>query len=90
MSGRPEILFPLFADLKTLNGIGPKSAQSFENLAVFKPRDLLFTLPHSLVDRQPKESIRDVTPPTIVTVEVTVGEHVPNTCLLYTSDAADD
>ncbi len=78
MSSRPETLFPLFASLTSLNGIGPKSAQSFENLAVFKPRDLLFTLPHAVVDRQKKESIRDVVAPTIVTVEVMVGDHIPN------------
>ncbi len=78
MSTRPEILFPLFSDLTGLDGIGPKTAQNFENLAVFKPRDLLFTLPHAVIDRQPRSSIQDVTPPTTVTVEVTVGEHTPN------------
>ena len=27
---RPEILFPLFADLETLDGIGPKAAKALE------------------------------------------------------------
>ena len=27
MSGRPEILFPLFADLESLPGIGPKTLE---------------------------------------------------------------
>jgi len=30
MSGRPEILFPLFAELTKLDGVGPKSAQQLE------------------------------------------------------------
>ena len=72
---RPEILFPLFADLETLDGIGPKSARAFEGLAVTRPKDLLFVLPHSLVDRRRRASVREVTPPTVLTVEVEVGAH---------------
>ena len=29
MSSRPELLFPLFADLSTLTGVGSKTAKSF-------------------------------------------------------------
>ncbi len=39
---RPEILFPLFAELETLEGVGPKTAQAFGGLGVEKPKDLLF------------------------------------------------
>jgi len=74
---RPEILFPLFAALETLEGVGPKSAKSFSGLTVERPKDLLFLLPHSGVDRARKGSVRDVTPPVTVTVEVTVGSHFP-------------
>ncbi|MBJ3762984.1 ATP-dependent DNA helicase RecG [Maribius pontilimi] len=74
---RPEALFPLFADLTTLDGIGPKGAQTLAQLRVATPRDLLFTLPHSGIDRTRRASIRDVTPPATVTVEVEVGRHVP-------------
>ena len=48
---RPEILFPLFADLETLVGVGPKSAKALAGLGVERPKDLLFLLPHSGVDR---------------------------------------
>ena len=44
MSTRPDILFPLFADLTKLAGVGPKVAKNFEGLGVTKPRDLIFTL----------------------------------------------
>ena len=74
---RPPILFPLFGDLETLEGVGPKTARAFEGLGVLRPRDLLFLLPHSGVDRSRKSSVRDVIPPTVVTVEVEVGAHVP-------------
>ncbi|WP_069299102.1 ATP-dependent DNA helicase RecG [Neptunicoccus sediminis] len=78
MSRRPEILFPLFADLTVLDGIGPKSAQNFAKIEITRPRDLLFLLPHSLINRQISTSILDVAPPSVVTVEVVVGIHSPN------------
>lgn len=77
MTGRPEVLFPLFGALTALDGIGPKTAQSLEAIGVEKPRDVLMTLPLSGVDRGRKASIRDVIAPCVVTVEVTVGAHYP-------------
>lgn len=74
---RPEILFPLFAALETLDGVGPKTAKAFAGLAVEKPKDLLYLLPHSGVDRARRDSVRDVLPPVTVTVEVTIGAHLP-------------
>ena len=73
---RPEILFPLFADLETLEGVGPKTARAFAALGVERPKDLLFLLPHSGIDRVLRRSVRDVVPPVTVTVEVTVGLHM--------------
>ncbi|MBR9864593.1 MAG: ATP-dependent DNA helicase RecG [Rhodobacteraceae bacterium] len=78
MSRRPEILFPLFADLTVLDGIGPKTAQNYAKIDITRPRDLLFLLPHSLVNRQLQSSILNVEPPAVVTVEVVVGIHTPN------------
>ncbi|MBN2630039.1 MAG: ATP-dependent DNA helicase RecG [Rhodobacteraceae bacterium] len=74
---RPEALFPLFAGLETLEGVGPKSARAFEGLGVTRPKDLLFLLPHSGMDRSRRDSVRDVVPPTTLTVEVEVGAHFP-------------
>ena len=65
---RPVELFPLFAGLETLEGVGPKLAKLFPALGVEKPKDLLFLLPHSGVDRSRKASVRDVVPPCTVTV----------------------
>ena len=74
---RPEILYPLFADLTTLPGIGPKGAQALAQMKITTPRDLLFTLPHSGIDRSCVSSIREATLPATVTVEVTIGRHRP-------------
>ncbi|WP_323764305.1 ATP-dependent DNA helicase RecG [Marinovum sp.] len=75
MSSRPEPLFPLFADLETLPGVGPKTAKSLAGLAIEAPRDLLFTLPHSGIDRRKRDSVQGADLPGVVTVEVEIGRH---------------
>ncbi|PYF12941.1 ATP-dependent DNA helicase RecG [Rhodobacter viridis] len=76
MTGRPAALFPLFAEIETLPGIGAKTAKAMENLDITRPRDVLFTLPQAVIDRRPVASIRDVTPPLTLTVEVEVLSHM--------------
>ncbi|MFT7137452.1 MAG: ATP-dependent DNA helicase RecG, partial [Akkermansiaceae bacterium] len=75
MTGRPEALFPLFSGLETLEGVGPKTAQHFAQLNIVAPRDLLFTLPYSGIDRQLQATVKDAVLPATVTVAVTVGQH---------------
>lgn len=75
MSGRPASLFPLFAGLETLTGIGPKTAKLLPQIGVETPRDLLFTLPHTGIDRRLRATIQDAVLPGTVTVAVTIGEH---------------
>ncbi|WP_407493142.1 ATP-dependent DNA helicase RecG [Pseudooceanicola sp. MF1-13] len=77
MAQRPEILFPLFADVQTLPGVGPKTAKHLEQIGVFAPRDLLFQLPHGVIDRRRRDTIKGAPIPGIVTVEVTVTAHRP-------------
>ena len=50
---RPEILFPLFAPVDTLKGVGPRVAPLLARLAGPIVRDVLFLIPHSLVRRVP-------------------------------------
>lgn len=78
MSQRPEILFPLFAALTGLDGVGPKTARLFAALDVEKPRDLLFLLPQSGIERNLVTTVRGLTPPVVATVEVEVGAHRPS------------
>ncbi|PIE15466.1 MAG: ATP-dependent DNA helicase RecG [Rhodobacterales bacterium] len=75
MSTRPEPLFPLFAELETLEGIGPKTAAHLGALGIKKPRDMLFTLPHSGVDRRRRDTVLGADYPEVVTVEVLIGNH---------------
>ncbi|MES0861338.1 ATP-dependent DNA helicase RecG [Ruegeria sp. SCPT10] len=77
MSGRPEQLFPLFAGLETLEGVGPKTAQAMAQSGIESPRDVLFGLPYAVVDRRRRETIQGVDLPSTLTVEVTVGVHRP-------------
>ena len=76
MTGRPEILFPLFGALEGLEGVGPKTAKNLAGLGVETPRDLLFVLPHSGIDRRMRRSVREVSPPEVATVEVEIGNHI--------------
>jgi ATP-dependent DNA helicase RecG len=78
MAARPEILFPLFGEVTKLAGIGPKTAQNLEKLHIETPRDLLFTLPHSVIVRTPIDTVQGAPIPSVVTVEVTIGEHHEN------------
>lgn len=75
MTGRPEILFPLFGDLTKLPGVGAKTAQNFEGLKVERPRDLIFTVPHSVVDRTLVDTVQGVLAPRVIAVKVTVLSH---------------
>ncbi len=49
---RPEILFPLFAPVSTLKGVGPRIKPLLEKLAGPIVRDVLFLRPHSLIQRR--------------------------------------
>ena len=70
--GRPPALFPLFAGVETLPGIGPKAADALETMGITRPRDLIFTLPTGGVARRAVDSIKDLRPPEIATLTVTV------------------
>ncbi|MFK7754704.1 MAG: ATP-dependent DNA helicase RecG [Sedimentitalea sp.] len=78
MSGRPEQLFPIFAGLETLDGVGPKTALAMAAIAVETPRDLLFSLPYAVIDRRRRDTIDGADFPTTLTVDVTIGAHRPS------------
>ena len=74
--GRPPALFPLFAGIETLPGIGPKAADALETMGITRPRDLALTLPTGGVARRTVDRIADLQPPEIATLTVTVHRHV--------------
>ena len=78
---RPALLNPLFAPVTGLPGVGPKQDKLLRYLLGRDetPRlvDLLLHLPASVVDRRARPKIRDASPGTMVTLEVTVDRHRP-------------
>lgn len=76
MSSRPESLFPLFAGLETLPGVGVKTAKSFANLHVHSPKDLVMTLPTSGIDRRLRPGIDGFAAPGVITVRVDIERHI--------------
>jgi ATP-dependent DNA helicase RecG len=75
---RPAILFPLFADIRTLSGVGPKLEKLIAKVAGPRLVDLVFDLPVGVVDRSYRPKLSAAETGRIATVEVTVLEHRPN------------
>ena len=75
---RPSILFPVFAEIRTLSGVGPKLEKLIAKVAGPRLVDLVFDLPVVVVDRSYRPKLNEAETGRIATVEVTVLEHKPN------------
>jgi ATP-dependent DNA helicase RecG len=75
---RPAILFPLFAEIRTLSGVGPKLEKLIAKVAGPRLVDLVFDLPLGVVDRSYRPRLAEAQAGRIATVEVSVLEHRPN------------
>jgi ATP-dependent DNA helicase RecG len=73
---RPAILFPLFAEIRTLSGVGPKLEKLIRKVAGPRLTDLVFDLPVGVVDRSYRPRLAAAEAGRIATVEVTVLEHL--------------
>ncbi|MEE4288236.1 MAG: ATP-dependent DNA helicase RecG, partial [Erythrobacter sp.] len=49
---RPEVLNPLFAEIETLEGVGPKLAKPLEKLGLAAVKDVAYHLPERFVSRR--------------------------------------
>lgn len=74
---RPDVLFPLFAEVASLPGVGPKTAPLLEKLAGPFVRDVLLLAPSGLVDRRARATVQGAQEGSVVTVEVEIGAHRP-------------
>ncbi|MCI4664431.1 MAG: ATP-dependent DNA helicase RecG [Neomegalonema sp.] len=74
---RPDCLFPLYADVGSLPGVGPKTAPLLEKLAGPLVKDVLFLAPTGLVDRRPMATVQAAAEGRVATVEVVIGAHRP-------------
>ena len=73
---RPEILFPLFAEVGALKGVGPRLRPLLAKVAGERVRDLLFLAPSGLVER-PRRRIAEVQEGETPTLHVRLDAHLP-------------
>ncbi|MCR5859655.1 ATP-dependent DNA helicase RecG [Mesorhizobium sp. J428] len=81
---RPSLLDPLFAPITSLDGVGERTARLIDNVVPAdvagrgaRIGDLVFTLPHSVIDRRNRPGIALSPEGAIVTLEVRVDRHQP-------------
>lgn len=74
---RPAALFPLFAKVTTLPGIGPRLAKLVTRIAGESVAGLLWHLPSALVDRRFSPKVGDAPPGKVATLIVEVLAHGP-------------
>ncbi|MFN3232562.1 MAG: ATP-dependent DNA helicase RecG [Alphaproteobacteria bacterium] len=72
---RPEILFPLFADVTALPGIGARTGKLVERLAGPHVVDLCWHLPTGIIDRRLSPKVADAPYGEIATITVRVDKH---------------
>jgi ATP-dependent DNA helicase RecG len=74
---RPELLFPLFAEVGRIKGVGPRYAKLIEKAAGPQIVDLLWHLPSGVVDRRPSPPIPEAPDGRVATLTLTVLRHQP-------------
>jgi ATP-dependent DNA helicase RecG len=72
---RPQNLTPLFAQVTSLPGIGPRLGKLVENLAGPLVLDLLWHLPFAVIDRRNAPDVADAKAGEVGTITVTVDQH---------------
>ena len=74
---RPDILFPLFSEIKTLDGVGPRLARLYEKLAGPAVIDLCWHLPVSFIDRRYAPTLSTAESERVATLTLTIGAQTP-------------
>jgi ATP-dependent DNA helicase RecG len=89
---RPEILFPLFAPVTNLPGVGPRLAKLIDKCVGSQLVDMLWHLPAGIIDRRYAPTIAEAQPARVATMTVTVEKHIPspNKRLPYKVICSDD
>ena len=74
---RPEVLYPLFADISSLKGVGTKADKLLKSLLGGSfIKDLLFHLPSNFIDRSYRPKLKDAVAGRICTIKAKVVEHI--------------
>lgn len=74
-ANRPLVLSPLFRSIRSISGIGPRTAPLVEELCGTHIKDLLFHIPTGCIDRQEVQSLKKAENGRITTLTVTVISH---------------
>jgi len=74
---RPESLFPLFADIDTLKGVGPRVRPALAKIAGPLVRDVAFTLPHGLIRRR-RTTAAGAIEGEVGIFEIQIDQHIPS------------
>ena len=74
---RPRILYPLFATLTSLQGVGQRTGAALARLGCSRVIDALWHLPTSVIDRRYSPTLGEARPGAIATVRVQVCQHIP-------------
>jgi len=72
---RPEMLNPLFAEIDSFDGVGPKLKKPLERLGLTRVRDVLYHLPERFVTRRAVPDLDAAVVGEQVVVALTVVEH---------------
>ncbi|NJC33438.1 ATP-dependent DNA helicase RecG [Sphingomonas jejuensis] len=72
---RPELLNPLFTEVRALKGVGPQLGRPLERLGLARVVDLLFHLPTGWTDRRRIDRLEEAVPGDVVTVALTATEY---------------
>ncbi|MDD3370365.1 MAG: ATP-dependent DNA helicase RecG, partial [Alphaproteobacteria bacterium] len=74
---RPPVLYPLFASLTALKGVGPRMGALYKKLCGEFVVDLLWHLPNGIVDRTYMPQLRTAEPNRTATLRLRIVEHEP-------------
>lgn len=74
---RPTILFPLFAPVTSLPGVGPRLGKLYERMGSTRLLDLLWHLPTGLIDRRYGPKVKDAKEGMIGTLTLWIDAHEP-------------
>ena len=73
---RPQVLFPLFASVTNLPGVGPRFGKLIERLAGPHVADLLWHRPSGVIDRRFRPKIAEAPAGAVATLTVVVDAHI--------------
>ncbi|GAA3798040.1 ATP-dependent DNA helicase RecG [Qipengyuania pelagi] len=72
---RPDILNPLFAEVETLDGVGPKMKKPLDRLGLTRVRDVAYHLPERFVTRRAVQTVDEAGEGEQIVLKLTVTEH---------------